>query len=131
MDELTGGGTTGPGPDHTGEGRWEGEARPLDRMGRGVPVVMTYDRVDVPGLAFDGIVRTMLDDSERQDLAGTIAHHAMHDQLTGLPNRTLFLDRLEQALARRRRSASMLAVLSIDLDRFKAVNDAVGHGAAT
>jgi diguanylate cyclase (GGDEF)-like protein len=73
----------------------------------------------------------MLDDSERKGLEGTLAHHAMHDQLTGLPNRTLFIDRLDQALARRRRSASMLAVLSIDLDRFKAVNDAVGTAPVT
>jgi diguanylate cyclase (GGDEF)-like protein len=90
---------------------------------------MTFDRVHVPGLDFDGTVRTMLDDRERKSLEGTLARHAMHDQLTGLPNRTLFIDRLDQALARRRRSASMLAVLSIDLDRFKAVNDAVGHSA--
>jgi diguanylate cyclase (GGDEF)-like protein len=129
MDELTGGVATGPGADHTEDGPWEGDACPLDRSGELVPVVMTFDRVHVPGLDFDGTVRTMLDDRERKSLEGTLARHAMHDQLTGLPNRTLFIDRLDQALARRRRSASMLAVLSIDLDRFKAVNDAVGHSA--
>ncbi len=54
---------------------------------------------------------------------------ATHDALTGLPNRALFRDRLDQALARLHRAGGMVAVLYIDLDRFKAVNDTLGHGA--
>ncbi len=54
---------------------------------------------------------------------------ALRDPLTGLPNRTLALDRLEQALARRRRHGSNVAAIMIDLDRFKVINDSLGHGA--
>jgi diguanylate cyclase (GGDEF)-like protein len=58
-----------------------------------------------------------------------IEHQALHDALTGLPNRTLFYDRVEQALAAAQRDDSGLAVMLTDLDRFKEVNDTLGHAA--
>jgi diguanylate cyclase (GGDEF)-like protein/PAS domain S-box-containing protein len=67
------------------------------------------------------------DATERRVAAQTLAHRASHDPLTGLPNRTLFLDRVEHALARARRSGRCLAVMFLDLDDFKLVNDTRGH----
>ncbi|MCU7843119.1 MAG: EAL domain-containing protein [Candidatus Thiodiazotropha sp. (ex Monitilora ramsayi)] len=64
---------------------------------------------------------------ERKDYEDQIWHQANFDSLTGLSNRNLFLDRLDRALAYAQRQQSMIALLFIDLDRFKDVNDALGH----
>jgi diguanylate cyclase (GGDEF)-like protein len=74
-----------------------------------------------------GIVINARDTSDRRRLEEELAWQAYHDPLTGLPNRRLFLDRLDGALARARRSGLDVALLFIDLDDFKAINDALGH----
>lgn len=67
------------------------------------------------------------DITERRKLRDQLAHDAVHDPLTGLPNRILFGDRLELALKRIQRSDKLLAVMFLDLDHFKLVNDSLGH----
>lgn len=67
--------------------------------------------------------------SQHRELTHQLAHLAHHDPLTGLPNRILFEDRLAQALARVPRSGGQLGLFCIDLDRFKHVNDTLGHDA--
>ncbi len=68
-----------------------------------------------------------VDLTERVRAEAALAKLALHDPLTGLANRRLFIDRIEQALMRLSRRPSMVAVLFLDLDRFKAINDSYGH----
>ncbi|MBF0195180.1 MAG: EAL domain-containing protein [Magnetococcales bacterium] len=69
------------------------------------------------------------DVSQRKKSEKIIHHQANYDNLTGLPNRTLFMDRLTQEVIRAKRQKSRVALMFIDLDRFKWVNDTLGHGA--
>ncbi len=67
--------------------------------------------------------------TERCDAKAALTHQTLHDSLTGLPNRDLFVDRLTQALAVLERHHTKLAVMFIDLDRFKLINDRINHAA--
>lgn len=72
-------------------------------------------------------IATLRDISERKAQTDALEYQALHDALTGLPNRSLFGDRLRQALLAARRNQKMFGVLLLDLDRFKDINDALGH----
>ncbi|QEE41332.1 MULTISPECIES: EAL domain-containing protein [unclassified Methylobacterium] len=76
-----------------------------------------------------GYVAALRDVTARREAEEQVRHMALYDALTGLPNRTLFRDRLDQAIARAARSDKPIAVLICDLDRFKAINDSFGHPA--
>ncbi len=83
----------------------------------------------VEGGNITGAVVVFSDSSERQALQERLRHQALHDPLTGLPNRILFMHRLDQRLANPEQSSAALAVLFLDLDGFKFINDALGHEA--
>ncbi|SFM46793.1 PAS domain S-box-containing protein/diguanylate cyclase (GGDEF) domain-containing protein [Ectothiorhodospira mobilis] len=78
------------------------------------------------GLAYR-IAGSMTDITEQRRIQEQLRHDALHDALTGLPNRTLFLDRLRQAIFRTHRAGYRFAVLFLDLDDFKTINDSLGH----
>ncbi len=77
--------------------------------------------------AVGGVVINYRDVTDRSTLEEQLRHQAFHDALTGLPNRALFMDRLERAVVRSRRGDQGIAVLFIDLDDFKGINDSHGH----
>jgi diguanylate cyclase (GGDEF)-like protein/PAS domain S-box-containing protein len=89
--------------------------------------VTVTNLLDNPDLA--GLVFTLRDTHERKLLEERLTHQAFHDPLTGLANRALLADRLAHALVGSRRVGRPLALLLLDLDNFKTVNDSFGHGA--
>ncbi|MDQ1375211.1 MAG: hypothetical protein QOJ09_2549 [Actinomycetota bacterium] len=104
----------------------EWQVRGADGTRRDVEVVSADLRGDP---RVDGLVLTMRDISERKILDKELRRQALHDTLTGLPNKALFDDRVGHALGRADRSESEVAVLFLDLDNFKLVNDSLGHSA--
>ena len=102
------------------------ETRLLHADGRTVGVMLSSSIVRRDADLVE-LVAHVEDISERKALEARLTHQAMHDGLTHLPNRALFLDRLEIALRRGERADSPVSVLFLDLDQFKAINDSRGH----
>jgi diguanylate cyclase (GGDEF)-like protein/PAS domain S-box-containing protein len=96
-----------------GRSRWMSVSAQFSYLADGTPARMLGTCVDI---------------TQKKEMEEIIRHQAFHDALTGLPNRRLFVDILNLELARAKRNGSKFAVLFLDLDRFKYINDALGHG---
>lgn len=106
---------------------WEGESWGRKRDGALFPSWTSISAIRDSAGRVSNYMGTVTDITERKKSEEHTRHLAEHDFLTDLPNRVLLLDRLRLALAAARRNHAMLAVLFVDLDRFKMVNDTLGH----
>jgi diguanylate cyclase (GGDEF)-like protein/PAS domain S-box-containing protein len=109
-------------------GRWEGEMWGRKRAGDTYPLAISVAAVNDANGKPSHYISIINDVSEHKIQAARIEQLAFYDSLTGLPNRALFLDRLEQTLASVKRHGGSGALLFLDLDRFKEINDSQGHG---
>jgi diguanylate cyclase (GGDEF)-like protein/PAS domain S-box-containing protein len=110
-------------------GSWQGELPNQRQNGQDYPAWYSVSQVCDPHGQLENTIAIFSDISARKQQEQRIAYLAYHDELTGLPNRRLFADRVEVAVARAKRDEAGIAVLFVDVDRFKNINDSLGHTA--
>ncbi len=113
------------------QGHWSGELLVRHKSGDPVPVWATVVRVDPDGGQGDGVqyLSVLTDISRIKATEAELLHQSLHDRLTGLPNAALMRDRIEREIGQAQRAQGKVAVLFIDLDGFRDVNDIAGHAA--
>ncbi|HNX24176.1 MAG TPA: EAL domain-containing protein [Spirochaetota bacterium] len=111
----------------TDHGTWEGEIWNRRKNGETYPEWLSINVINDEANKVKNYVSVFRDISDIKSSEEKIEYQAYHDPLTGLPNRSLFSDRLSQAVNQAVRSENQMALLYIDLDRFKIVNDSLGH----
>ncbi len=116
------------------QGMFQGEIRKRTKSGEGIDTLLTLtpfrdENGDVIGLTrfTQDITQRKKIEQQLKEQTELLNYQAYHDALTGLPNRTLFDDRLQQAMANAKKHDEMLGLLFIDLDNFKQINDTLGH----
>ncbi|MGN7611480.1 diguanylate cyclase domain-containing protein [Magnetococcales bacterium HHB-1] len=109
------------------DGHWQGELQNRKRSGEPYVQFVTISSITDSDGQPTNFAAVFHDITRRKKEEEKLRHRAHHDFLTGLPNRTLFIDRLDQVIANTRRNRKQAAVLFLDLDRFKPVNDTYGH----
>jgi diguanylate cyclase (GGDEF)-like protein len=105
----------------------KGKGQPIGVLGAHTTELRDFTAQDVSFM--EAMANVLANAIERRTAEDQTQHEALHDPLTGLPNRTLFLDRLDHALAQASRHGASVSVLFLDLDQFKLVNDSLGHAA--
>ncbi len=108
-------------------GRWQGEIWNRRRNGEVFPELLSISAIRDKHGAISNYISIFIDISVQKEAERRLDYLANHDRLTGLPNRALFHDRLLVALAQAKRNKRSVAVLFIDLDHFKYINDTFGH----